>query len=271
MKINKEKIFTDQKLFTKCDEKRRIDFIVLHHVGFSVSSAIKCWKNLGLSTHYIIDNKGEIFQLCEDNNISYHAGISNFRGFENLNQNSIGIEFTNKFPFTKKFSKKQMQSGLQLCKFLMKKYQIAPQNIVGHTDIAYFKEDGFLNRKQDPSHLFDWKFLGQNGVGIFHDIDDKEINDKILFAYEDKSEKIVEIKKNLMRFGYKISNFNDVFDKEMVLLARVFNRHFNAKVFENDFDENDFQPEINTPANKWYLSSDLKLQNILKILENVTA
>ena len=45
-----------------------------------------------VSCHYLIDRKGEILRLVEDNKIAWHAGKSKWKKFINLNKNSIGIE-----------------------------------------------------------------------------------------------------------------------------------------------------------------------------------
>jgi len=237
--------------FTKNSSVRKIDFLIFHHVqATSAREAVEQFLHHKVSSHFLIDEDGTIFLLVDENDIAYHAGISHWKGFEGLNKNSIGIEFINSKPFEKKFTEAQMLSGIKLAKNLILKYNILPQNILGHSDIAYYaatsviedsKESvpenmvGFLDRKQDPSHLFDWKFLAKNGVGIFVDIaNDKNFDyekDKVLFDAESKDAKILEIKKKLANFGYKITNFNNEFDLEMQLLTRVFHRHFNQQKF----------------------------------------
>ena len=54
--------------------------------------------------------------------IAWHAGVSTWRNFKNLNKNSIGIEISNPghdFKYNK-FTKKQINSILKLSKFLIK-------------------------------------------------------------------------------------------------------------------------------------------------------
>jgi len=212
--IDRSKKFSE--FFEKKNEPRKIDFLVLHHIeASSVAHAIKQLHEHQVSSHFLIDESGKIFELVEENDVAYHAGVSYWRGVDGLNQNSIGIEFINSSPFTKKFAAVQMQAGLELCRYLIAKYNIEARNIVGHSDIAYSQESGFLDRKQDPSHLFDWKFLAQNGVGIFP----KKIS---------SAEKIPlnETKKMLKNFGYRVVNLDEKFDEEMKALALVFNRRF---------------------------------------------
>ncbi len=222
MKIDRSKKFTE--FFEKKNEARKIDFLVLHHVeANSLERAIEQFKEHQVSSHFLIDESGKIFELVDENDVAYHAGISFWRGCDGLNKNSIGIEFINSTPLTKKFEAAQMQAGVELCKYLIAKYEIEARNVVGHSDVAYKKENGFLNRKQDPSHLFDWQFLAENAVGVFPKI---SVENRKLWERGDKSSKLVQIKKNLQKFGYRVVNLNEEFDEEMQALALVFNRRF---------------------------------------------
>ena len=222
MIIDKSKKFT--QFFEAKTEPRKIDFLVLHHVeATSADHAIEQFTTHQVSSHFLIDESGKIFELVDENDIAYHAGVSFWKGYEGLNKNSIGVEFINSSPFTKKFETAQMIAGVQLCKYLVAKYNL---EVVGHSDIAYEKETGFLDRKQDPSPLFDWKFLAENGVGVFPQVLVEEEN---LFELGNKNSVIKSLKENLRKFGYRVTNMNDEFDKEMQAVVRVFNRRFNGK------------------------------------------
>lgn len=234
----------DKSLFTQCLGPRELDFVVLHHIAAnSIGQVLEMFNEFGVSSHFVIDCDGKIFQLVDENDISYHAGVSFWGGVDGLNKTSIGIEFMNPLPFDKEFTQAQLESGVVLCKYLAAKYAIRAENIVGHSDIAYDKESQLLDRKQDPSHLFNWKFLAENGVGKYLSI---TIDEEPLFRVGDKCDKIKSIKENLVKFGYRIINLNDEFDLEMQNVARVFNRRFNQKKFDEDSDV-------------WYLSSDIIL------------
>ncbi len=246
--INNSKKFSE--FFAKSPQKRQIDFLVLHHVAAdSADHAIEQFKHFGVSSHYLIDENGEIFQLVDENDVAYHAGRSFWKGEDGLNSHSIGIEFINKYPFKKKFEKTQMLAGAALCRDIIKKYQILPNNIVGHSDVAYNPANGLLDRKQDPSHLFDWNFLAQNGVGIFPKTSFSFLKNKILYKLENKGSEIKIIKEKLAKFGYKVVNFSDEFDVEMQMLTRVFNRRF-----------------IGADDDCWRVSSQMILENLLLLL-----
>ncbi len=224
MKVDRSKKFSE--FFERKSEPRNIQSLVLHHIeASSVEHAIEQLCEHQVSSHYLIDEDGKIFELVDENDVAYHAGVSYWRGVEGLNQTSIGIEFINSAPFSKKFEVAQMQAGLELCKYLIAKYQIKAEQVVGHSDIAYNKETGMPDRKQDPSHLFDWQFLTLNGVGIFPDF---SLNILDHFKLGEHDEKIAEAKRNLIKFGYRVINLNDEFDQELQALIAVFKRRFHA-------------------------------------------
>lgn len=223
------------EFFKKCEHVRDVSFLVLHHIeARDPDHAIEQLREHEVSSHFIIDEDGKIYELVAENNIAYHAGVSFWRGIDGLNKSSIGIEFISKDAFKEGFKAQQMQAGVELCRYLMDKHKISAENLVGHSDIGYDKETGLLDRKQDPSHLFDWKYLGQNNIGIYPDIDVKD--DEVIFKLGCQDENISQIKQLLSEFGYRISNLNGVFDQEMLLLVRVFNRRFNQSKFQENSD-----------------------------------
>lgn len=247
--------------FTKffiAEKNRKIHHLVFHHItAKDPDEAIELLLLHEVSAHFLVDEMGKIFCLVDEKNVAFHAGVSFWRGYDGLNPTSIGIEFINPSPFSRKFNKVQMQAGVELSKFLVKKYQIEPFNIVGHSDIAYHKNTSFLDRKQDPSHLFDWSFFAENGVGIAPNLSEIKIAEKsnrpfifrILFIFGDASNEIMQIKILLKNFGYLVRNLNNEFDEEMRYLVRVFNRRFLSQSYEFDSD-------------LWYLGSQLCLEAI---------
>lgn len=201
-------------------------YLVLHHIAASsVDHAIDQLKDHGVSCHYLIDENGSIYQLVDDENVAFHAGSSYWAGDYNLNDKSIGIEFINSDPFAKSFEKRQLQEGVLLINDLIKRYKFLPKNIVGHSDIAYDPQTKNLNRKQDPSHLFDWSYLARNGIGCYPN-NSLSIDDLSIYDNGVRSDNIRDYKKLLSDFGYLVSNISDECDQELLFLTRVFNRRF---------------------------------------------
>ena len=97
--------------------------MIIHYTGMqSGRVSMNRLKNLKskVSCHYFIERNGGIYRMVEDNKIAWHAGKSKWRGFNNLNRHSIGIEIQNKGHFIsyQNFSKKQIFSLIKLIKKL---------------------------------------------------------------------------------------------------------------------------------------------------------
>lgn len=103
-------------------------------------------KDLKVSAHFLIKRNGELIQFVSCNDRAWHAGESSYKGKENCNDFSIGIELEgdDKNPY----EEDQYIKLLELLECLKKEYNI--QDIVGHSEIA-------PNRKTDPGPLFNWK------------------------------------------------------------------------------------------------------------------
>ena len=105
--------------------KTEIKFVIIHYTGMqSEIESINRLKNpkYKVSCHYLINRKGDIFQMVGDRRIAWHAGKSRWKKFVHLNNNSIEIELVNKgnqFGY-QNFSMKQIQSLTLLCKNLKK-------------------------------------------------------------------------------------------------------------------------------------------------------
>ncbi len=237
-------------------QPRKIQYLILHHIASdSVEKAIAMLVQHQVSAHFLIDFAGNILQLVAENDLAYHAGTSYWQKQDGLNINSIGIEFLNPQPEILPFTSQQLQAGIGLLQYLSKKYHISPCNVLGHSDIAYFNDSQLLNRKQDPSILFDWQFLAKNGVGFFPKINCQK--DFIQFRFGDCHQNISQIKQQLHFFGYKVLEFSGQFNLHMQQLTIVFNRHFN----------NMFSKE-NQHYQHWLNSSSLALEEILNNKQN---
>ena len=102
-----------------------------------------------VSSHLFIDREGQITQFVPFDKAAWHAGISEFKGKENCNEFSIGIELegTDDLDYTSN----QYNSLIEVTKALMEAYpNLVVDNIVGHRDIA-------PGRKTDPGDSFDWE------------------------------------------------------------------------------------------------------------------
>jgi AmpD protein len=107
-------------------------------------------KDLKVSSHFLITRKGTLIQFVPTHKRAWHAGISVYKGRENCNDFSIGIELEG--CDDEEFEQSQYNSLSRLINFLSIDLQLNKKNIVGHADIA-------PDRKTDPGPLFDWTLL----------------------------------------------------------------------------------------------------------------
>jgi N-acetyl-anhydromuramyl-L-alanine amidase AmpD len=142
---------------------RKPNFIIIHHTAQdSLQQTIKTFTvtRTQVSSHYVIADDGRVVQMLNDYLRAWHAGRGSWGKDTDINSSSIGIELDNNG--TEVFSEAQITSLMALLSKLKKEYNIPTQNIVGHSDIA-------PTRKNDPSALFPWNTLAENGFGLWKD------------------------------------------------------------------------------------------------------
>ena len=189
--------------------------------------------NSNVSSHYLIKNNGEIVTIVPDLYIAWHAGVSFWKNNKSLNKNSIGIEISNpghEFNY-KKYSKKQILSILKLTKFLIKKYKIKSQNILGHSDVA-------PTRKNDPGEKFPWKYLSKHKIGYWHKLDNKILLKKRIIKTNESEKKLFF--DNVFRIGYPKNmpkNFNINKVKYLRMITKSFQRRFRQEVINGLVDQ----------------------------------
>lgn len=154
----------------------RIQFLVLHYTAEDDAGSLVTLTSRQVSAHYLIpanpaDAKGVLtaMQLVDESRRAWQAGESFWRGRDNLNDTSIGIEIVNggyQRTLTgyeaAPYSPQQIALVTALSRDIIKRYHLLPYNVVGHSDIAW-------RRKQDPGPLFPWRRLAAAGVGIWPD------------------------------------------------------------------------------------------------------
>jgi N-acetylmuramoyl-L-alanine amidase len=142
---------------------RKPNFVIIHHTAQdSCQHTIKTFtiQKTQVSSHYVIGDDGKVIQMLNDYLRAWHAGNGSWGKNTDINSTSIGIELDNNG--SEPFSDAQIDNLIVLLKRLKKTYNIPAQNFIGHGDIA-------PSRKNDPSVLFPWKKLAENGFGIYPD------------------------------------------------------------------------------------------------------
>ncbi len=147
-------------------------FVVLHYTAMDSGQAALerlCDPAFEVSAHYLISNTGYLWQMVEESMRAWHAGAGQWRGLEDLNSRSIGIELDNRGMHP--FSEPQMRCLEGLLGQIMRRWSIPAENIIGHSCMA-------PGRKHDPGPRFDWQRLARQGLaqpgGSAHAVRDAE-------------------------------------------------------------------------------------------------
>src|SRR4051812_8000546 len=138
--------------------------LVLHYTGMPTAAAALArplHPPAKVSTHYLVDEDGSVVALVPERQRAWHAGVSWWQGRGALNDVSLGIELVNpghEWGY-RPFPGPQMAALVELAVRLTRRWQIAPDRVVAHSDIA-------PARKEDPGELFEWQCLAGEGLRL---------------------------------------------------------------------------------------------------------
>lgn len=137
------------------------DLVVLHYTAMSNAMAALdrlCDPQAEVSAHYLIARDGEVFQLVEEEMRAWHAGAGGWGAVRDVNSRSIGVELDNSG--AQPFPEPQMVALEQLLAAILHRWQIPPERVIAHSDMA-------PARKSDPGTRFDWRRLAYAGLSVW--------------------------------------------------------------------------------------------------------
>ncbi|MFZ6771493.1 N-acetylmuramoyl-L-alanine amidase [Undibacterium sp. SXout7W] len=220
-------------------QEDRIQFIILHYTAIDQPTSLKVLSQQGVSSHYLVgdQNPVPVWQLVDEQRMSYHAGLSEWKGYSRLNASSIGIEIVNLgykdtatgreyFPFPPA----QIDRVIALVKDISARHQIRPEYILGHSDIA-------PQRKSDPGPLFPWKRLADAGL-IPWPVSEEVI--QRMSVYETQLPEIKWFQEKLMQYGYTVPQ-NGLLDTATRNVLIAFQSKYRSEKFDG-------QPDAQTAA-----------------------
>jgi N-acetylmuramoyl-L-alanine amidase len=146
------------------ERKLPVSILVLHYTGMrDGASAIARLRDSqsGVSAHYVVAEDGHILRLVPEEKRAWHAGKSWWRGVQDVNSASVGIEIVNpghEFGY-RPFPTPQIDALIPLVADIVRRHDIRPAYVVGHSDIA-------PTRKEDPGELFPWAKLARLGLAM---------------------------------------------------------------------------------------------------------
>ncbi len=115
-------------------------------LNYDAHESFKDLEQLRVSSHLFIRRSGEVIQFVPFNKEAWHAGKSNYKGRENFNEFSIGIELEGSVDDV--FTDNQYHRLKIVIQELKELYpSIKDSNILRHSDIA-------PDRKKDPGKYF---------------------------------------------------------------------------------------------------------------------
>jgi N-acetylmuramoyl-L-alanine amidase len=171
----------------------RVDTIVIHHTGdkhHDASIRWLCVPSSGVSAHYVVGTKGEVFRLVDEGRKAWHAGIAHLpwetgpwprvvtkggkrvtvmtdEGYD-FNHRSIGIEVVNpgdgKTPFTEAqyaalcwlVPDIARRLGWQTALLRTRPVRVTCSAAIGSVGHVMGHRDVAPGRKTDPADNFDW-------------------------------------------------------------------------------------------------------------------
>lgn len=155
------------------DQTRKVTLLVVHATATSGIESPKNWlcdKVSKASAHYLIGVDGRVLRLVKEEDVAWHAGVSEWRGMERIshttknpsvNHCSIGYELVNICDGKDPYPEAQVAALAELVADACKRHGVLMENIVGHEDIA-------PGRKPDPGIMFPWQSFEEtlHGLGV---------------------------------------------------------------------------------------------------------
>lgn len=158
----------DSPNFGPRPENADIDLLIVHNIslppgGFAGDAVERFFTNrldpdahpyfatiagIQVSAHFFIRRSGEIIQFVSVLDRAWHAGVSCWRGRENCNDHSVGVEMEGEDATP--YEEAQYAALSALLRALCREWPL--RDVAGHCHVA-------PGRKTDPGSAFDWSRL----------------------------------------------------------------------------------------------------------------
>jgi N-acetylmuramoyl-L-alanine amidase len=207
------------------------DILLLHYTGMQTCQAAVerlTSAEAKVSAHYTIDENGTVYAHVPEHLRAWHAGVSSWRGFSDINARSVGIEIVNpghEFGY-RPFPGAQIEAVIALGRGIVSRHAIPARNVIGHSDVA-------PGRKTDPGELFPWQRLSQAGLGLWVEA---KGGARATLARADAGTDVSALQDQLKRYGYGI-DVTGAFDEATETVVGAFQRHFRPAQFDGVADD----------------------------------
>ena len=208
-----------------------LSMLVLHYTGMETGEAAierLCDPAAAVSAHYVVEEDGRIIQLVAEDQRAWHAGKGVWRGCEDVNSASIGIEIVNgghDFGLPE-YPEVQIKAVLALCQGILSRHPIKACDVIGHSDLA-------PDRKQDPGEKFPWKRFAETGVGLWPD----PVNPGFeAMGPGDSGASIQALRQALHEIGYGVA-LEGAYDDALKSAVLAFQRRFRPSALTGIADD----------------------------------
>ncbi|NMP28149.1 N-acetylmuramoyl-L-alanine amidase [Rahnella sp. SAP-1] len=222
---------------------RRVRFLVMHYTAVNFANSVATLTGSAVSAHYLLPDPLDetylaagfdqlrIFNLVDESERAWHAGVSSWAGRSNLNDTAIGIEIVNLasdnngiFTFPP-YNPQQIEAVKQLAANILQRYpEISPTHVLGHSDIA-------PGRKSDPGTAFPWQELYLSGIGAWYENTTRQhYQAQFTPVLPEKNDVIAQ----LARYGYDTSMTTTASGYQNVI--RAFQLHFRPQKYDGILD-----------------------------------
>ncbi len=211
-----------------------IDLLIVHYTGMPTADGARlrlCDAAAKVSSHYLIDEAGQVYRLVAEDRRAWHAGAGGWRGQGDVNSRSIGIELVNPGHEHgyRPFPPPQMASFAALARGLLARHPIPAHGVLGHSDVA-------PTRKTDPGELFDWRGLAADGIGLWPDLAAKPAPGQALLAIGATGAVVRGLQSKLAEYGYEIA-LDGLYGSATALVVTAFQRHFRPWRVDGQVDD----------------------------------
>jgi N-acetylmuramoyl-L-alanine amidase len=209
----------------------RPDCVILHYTGMpTAAAALALLRDPAseVSSHYLVDENGEIAQLVAEDKRAWHAGVAVWGGAHDLNSSSIGIEIANPGHDggSPPFPPRQIDATIALVRDISGRRAIRPERVLAHSDVA-------PARKRDPGEAFPWDALARAGVG--HWVAPAPIAGVALYRSGEEGPPVRALQAMLALYGYGLA-LTGVYDAPTRAVVTAFQRHFRPARIDGEAD-----------------------------------
>jgi N-acetylmuramoyl-L-alanine amidase len=207
------------------------DILLLHYTGMtSTADAIDrlCDPAAKVSSHYVVEEDGNVLQLVPEACRAWHAGLSSWEGVSDINSRSIGIEIANPghgFGYPD-FPENQIVAVIALCRDIVARHCVRPDRVLAHSDVA-------PQRKLDPGEKFPWERLHLAGVGAW--VAPSPVQLGAASMLRDSGPEVADLQAALRDYGYGIE-VTGVYDDLTEAVVTAFQRHFRTDCIDGCAD-----------------------------------